>query len=108
MKDHRGGGGKLKMAKNTKKPRGWFHRYEIILRPVKFHPDRPARDEWCIVQYFGRNKGAGVKHMGTGNPNLTDEYLIRRSGCDSVTVPVYVVRNGIPSEPYFSKFYGQK
>lgn len=91
-----------------RKPKGWFHRYEIIRRPVTFHPDKPPRDEWCIVHHFGRNRGAGVRYMGTGNSNLTDEQLIRASGCDSVTVPVYVIRDGVTSKPYFGKYYGQR
>lgn len=36
----------------ARKPKGWYRRYEIVRRSVKFHPDRPARDRWCVM---GRN-----------------------------------------------------
>ena len=91
------------------KPKGWYHRYEITRRPVTFHPTKPPKDWWCIVHYFGRNKGAGVRYMeGDPGPDATDEVLIRRSDCNNAIVPVYVVRNGIIGEPYFGKYYGQK
>lgn len=92
-----------------RKPKGWYRRYEIVRRPVRFHPDRPAKDWWCIVNHFGRNKGAGVRYFG-GDPgaDVSDEDLMRISGADSVTVPVYVIRNGHTSGPYFGKYYGHK
>jgi len=91
------------------KPKGYTHRYELVRRPVRFVYDKPAKDWWCIVHYYGRNQGAGVRYMdGDFGPDASDEHLIRCSGCDSVTVPVYVIRNGVPGEPYFGKYYGQK
>lgn len=90
-------------------PKGYVHRYEIVRRPVRFTHDGPTKDRWCIVHYYGRNSGAGVRHMnGDPGPDAGDEHLIRRSGCDTVTVPVYVVRDGVCGEPYFGKYYGQK
>jgi hypothetical protein len=92
-----------------KKPKGWFHRYELIHRPVRFRPDEQARDWWCIVHYYGRGSGAGVRYLDHNcGPDISDEDIIRRTGTDSVTVPVYVVRNDQASGPYFGKYYGQK
>lgn len=92
-----------------RKPRGWYHRYELVRRPVKFHPDQPAKEWWCIVHHFGRGKGAGVRYLDNDcGPNVSDEYIIKRTGADSVTVPVYVIRNGETSGPYFGQYYGHK
>lgn len=92
-----------------RRPKGYYHRYEIVRRPVKFRPDRPAKDWWCIVKYYGRGKGAGVRYFENDvGPDRDDEYLIKRAGADSVTVPVYVIRDGQISEPYFGKYYGHK
>lgn len=93
----------------TRKPKGWYRRYEVVRRPVKFHPERLAKDWWCVVHYYGRNHGAGVRYLnGDPGADVPDEVIIRIAGADSVTVPVYVIRNGVTSEPYFGKYYGQK
>lgn len=93
----------------SRKPKGWYRRYEIIRRPVKFHPERPAKDWWCIVHYYGRDRGAGVRYFN-GDPGIdaADETLIQIAGADSVTVPVYVIRGEQVNGPYFGKYYGQK
>lgn len=92
----------------ARKPKGWYRRYEIVRRPVRFHPDHPTKDRWCVVHYFGRDKGAGARTLDVTDPDLPDDVLIRIAGADSVTVPVYVIRNGVTGEPYFGKYYGHK
>ena len=92
-----------------RKPKGWYHRYEIVRGPVQFRPNEPTKDRWHAVHYFGRGKGAGSRMFDSDpGPDATDETLIRMAGADTVTVPVYVIRNGVIGEPYFGKYYGQK
>lgn len=91
------------------KPKGWYYRYELVRRPVQWRPNEPPKDWWCIVHYHGRGKSAGVRYLdGDPGPDIADDLLIRRADLDTVTVPVYVIRDGQHSDPYFSKFYGQK
>lgn len=99
----------LEKRKEVRQPKGYYHRYEIIRRPVKFHPDRPAKDWWCIVKYYGRGKGAGVTYFnGDPGADVSDEALIKIAHCEDVTVPVYVIRDGQIGEPYFGRAYGQR
>ena len=92
-----------------RKPKGYTHRYELVRKPVKFHPDRPAKDWWCIVHYYGENGGAGVRYLDVDpGIDIPDNLLIKRANLDDVTVPVYVIRGGLVSEPYFGRYYGQK
>jgi hypothetical protein len=91
-----------------RKPKGWYHRYEIVRRQVTFHPDQPAKDWWCIVKYYGRGKGAGLRYFnGDPGANATDDTLRRIADASNVTVPVYIVRDGQAGEPYFGPYYGQ-
>lgn len=92
-----------------RKPKGYFRRFELVRKPVKFHPDRPAKDWWCIVHYYGKNHGAGVRYLeGDPGVDIPDNLLIKRAHLDDVTVPVYVIRGELVSEPYFGRYYGQK
>lgn len=93
----------------ARRPKGYYHRYELVRRPVRFHPDRPAKDWWCIIKYYGRGKGAGIRYFnGDPGPDTPDESLIKIAHVEDVTVPVYVVRNGQIGESYFGKYYGHK
>jgi hypothetical protein len=78
-----------------KKPKGWYHRYEIVQR-LRDHPSGTPRWRWEVVHYLGRNRGAsvrGFRYGGEQNLNLTDEAVIRAADCQDVTVPVYVIRD---------------
>lgn len=87
-----------------RKPKGWYHRYEITWKPVRFHPRDDPKDWWVVVHYYGRNQGAGARNLDN-NPGIDadDDYLIRLAGADSVTVPVYVVRGEQVNGPYFGE-----
>ena len=92
-----------------RKPKGYCRRYELVRRPVTFHPRQPAKDWWCIIKYYGKNRGAGVRYLeGDPGVNIPDNLLIKRARLDDVTVPVYVIRGELVSEPYLGKYYGQK
>ena len=91
----------------ARKPKGYYHRYELVRRPVSFTPEI-TKDWWCIVKYYGRGKGAGIRHLDSDpGADVADDALITRAGLDSVTVPVYIVRNGQVGEPFFGQYYGQ-
>lgn len=91
-----------------RKPKGFYHRYELVRRSVRF-TDKIKKDWWCIVKYYGRNRGAGVRYLeGDPGPDISDELLIKRARLDDVTVPVYVQCGETMGDPYFGKYYGQK
>lgn len=89
-------------------PKGYSHRYELVRRPVKFN-ENVTKDWWCIVHYYGRGQGAGSRILdGDPGVNIPDNLLIKRAHLDDVTVPVYVIRGELRSDPYFGRHYGQK
>jgi len=91
-----------------RRPKGYEHRYELVRRPVRF-TDKITKDWWCIIKYYGRNRGAGVRYLqGDPGADIPDNLLIKRAHLDDVTVPVYVIRGELTSEPYLGRYYGQK
>lgn len=74
-----------------RKPKGWYRRYEIIWELPDFGTGQNSM-RWVIIRHLGRNLGAAYCGNIGASETATDDEVIRRAGCNTVTVPVYVVR----------------
>lgn len=85
------------MNSTIRKPKGWAHRWQLILRPTK-HPSGATVNRWHKIKLYGKNEAGGTYGTLTPHPgdDIGDDKLILRAGLADATVPVEIIRPHSP------------